>query len=293
MDYIQKKDRIIIENVKSFNIDQILECGQCFRYYQIEENLYSIVANKKVLYIKQEGSTVEFYPCTEEEFKEIWTTYFDLDRDYDFIKAQISKDDKILEEAIAFASGIRLLNQETYECLISFIISQNNRIPMIRQVIENLSRTFGQKIEDPYGSDYYTFPTVEALNAATIDEIMACKTGFRAKYIKDACAKIVSGEISIPELEKMNEEDARLKLTSIYGVGQKVADCVLLMSLGQYNSFPTDVWVKRVMEEFYFDGEKTPVRQIHVYAHKKWDTNSGFAQQYLFHYAKEKKIGKN
>ena len=293
MNYLQKNDRIVLTEVDSFDITQILECGQCFRYYRIEENLYSIVAHDRVLYIKQEANTVELYPCTETEFKNIWSIYFDLERDYSQIKKEIIKDDAILEEAVAFAPGIRLLNQNTYECLISFIISQNNGIPRIRQVIENLSETFGEKINDPYGSSYYTFPTVEALNCASIDEIMACKTGFRAKYIKDACAKIVSGEISISELEQMSEADARDKLVSIYGVGQKVADCVLLLSLGKYHAFPTDVWIKRVMEEFYFDSKKTPVRQIHVFADKKWKENSGFAQQYLFHYAKEKKIGKN
>ena len=292
MDYIQKNDRIIISNLKSFNIDEILESGQCFRYDEIEEKLYAIVANNRVLYIKQEEN-IELYPCTEAEFKDIWVKYFDLDRDYCEVKAEISKEDPILQEAIAFAPGIRLLNQGPYECLISFIISQNNRISRIKQVIESLSRTFGEKIEDPYGGEYYTFPTVRALNEASIDEIMSCGTGFRAKYIKDACEKIVNGEIVLDELENFDEERAREVLVKIHGVGQKVADCVLLMALGKHNTFPTDVWIKRVMEVFYFDGKATPVRQIHVYAAKKWGAKSGFAQQYLFHYAKEKQIGKN
>jgi len=290
MNYIQKQDRIILTNIESFNIKEILECGQCFRFYELEELSYTIVAYGKVLNIKQDEDGIQFYPCTIEEFENIWIKYFDLKRNYCQIKEDISKDDPILQEAIAFAPGIRLLNQDPYECLISFIISQNNRIPMIRKVIENLSKEFGTHIQD---TDFYSFPRCSALNAATIDDIMSCKTGFRAKYIKDACLKISSGEIMLEELLVQDDIKAREKLTSIFGVGQKVADCVLLLSLEKYNSFPTDVWVKRVMEEFYFGGKKTPIRQIHTFATKKWGHYAGFAQQYLFNYAKEKKIGKN
>lgn len=293
MEYIQREDLLILLNLKSFNIKETLECGQCFRFNQIDENFYTIIANERVLHIKQDKTSVELFPCTINDFKDLWEKYFDLQRNYCQIKEIISKDDKILQEAIDFAPGIRLLNQDPYECLISFIISQNNRIPMIKQVINNLCETFGKRINGSYKSEFYSFPTYDSLNNATLDEIMACKTGFRAKYIKDACSKIVSGELSFDYLSKTDEETAREHLTTIYGVGQKVADCVLLLSLERYSAFPTDVWVKRVMEEFYFNGKKTPIRQIHLFAYKKWGEYSGFAQQYLFNYAKEKKIGKN
>ncbi|MCL1996265.1 MAG: 8-oxoguanine DNA glycosylase [Defluviitaleaceae bacterium] len=288
MFYKEQDNKIIMKDVKSFDIAQTLECGQCFRFYKIDTNLYTIVANKKVLYVKQENTALTLYPCNINEFESFWIRYFDFERDYCEIKKIISEGDKILQEAINFAPGIRILNQEPFECLISFIISQNNRITMIKKIIENLSRTFGEKIED----EYHSFPSPEKLNAATIDEMMVCKTGFRAKYIKDACFKITNQNLILDNLFQLEESAAREELLTIHGVGQKVADCVLLFSLQKHGAFPTDVWIKRVMEEFYFQGKPTSVKKIHEFALNKWGNYSGFAQQYLFNYAKEKEIGK-
>lgn len=293
MEYTQVEDSVIVKKLNSFDIAQILECGQCFRFHKVSDLHYTIIANNKILYIKQENDVISLYPCTIQDFESIWIKYFDLNRNYDDIKEEISKDDVILKEAIDFAPGIRLLNQEPYECLISFIISQNNRIPQIKNVIENMSNKFGEKINDPYGSNFNSFPTCDILNLADISDITLCKTGFRAKYIKDACKKISSNEIFLDELLDLNEEDCKKRLITIYGVGEKVADCVMLFSLEKYSGFPTDVWVKRVMEELYFEGTKTPIKQIHAFANNRWGKYSGFAQQYLFNYAKEKKIGKN
>lgn len=293
MTYIQNSNKIILENIKSFNIQQILECGQAFRFNKIDDNHYVVIAFEKALYIKQKESTVEFYPCNINEFEDIWIKYFDLNRDYCYIKEQISKDDAIMQEAISFAPGIRLLNQDSYECLISFIISQNNHIPRIKQIINNLSCSYGKKINDTseHMGDYYSFPTYTIFENLTNEDIMACKTGFRAKYIKDACNKIASGHIDLADLVSGEEIYSREKLMSIHGVGQKVSDCVLLFSLEKYASFPIDVWVKRVMEELYFDGKPTAVPDIHAFAKQRWGQYGGFAQQYLFYYAKEKKIG--
>lgn len=291
MNITQNENKIVLNDIKSFDIGQILECGQAFRFNKIDDNFYSIIAFNKVLYVKQNNSTVEFYPCSINEFENVWLKYFDIDRDYCYIKEFISKDDAIMQEAIEFAPGIRLLNQDPYECLISFIISQNNRIPMIKKVIDNLSRAYGEKIYDPHGGDFYSFPEYSTLYEKSIEELMTCKTGFRAKYIKDACDKIKLGEIDFLDLVSGEETYSREKLMSIHGVGQKVSDCVLLFSLEKYSSFPIDVWVKRVMEELYFNGASTPVPQIHSFAEQKWGKYGGFAQQYLFHYAKEKKIG--
>lgn len=285
MNYIEKNEKIIMTEFDSFDIEQILECGQCFRFTKLAEKEYVIVAHKRVLHIKQENEKVFFYPCNKKEFEEIWIDYFDLNRDYNEIKKLLSKD-KVVKAAIEYASGIRILNQEPWECLISFIISQNNRIPMIKQVIKNISEAFGQK-----AGDYYLFPNIKELEKADNESLMACKTGFRAKYILDAIEKISSKEVDLASFSKLTTEEARKKLIEIKGVGPKVADCVLLFSLRRNEVFPTDVWVKRVMEYFYFDEKETPIKDIHSLAYKLWGDYAGFAQQYLFYYARSLKIG--
>lgn len=289
MMYIEDNNKIIITDINSFNIKETLECGQCFRFYEKEKDLYAIVAFGKVLYVKQDKNTTKLYPCTLEEFLNIWINYFDLERDYCEIKKDLIKNDKIMEMAIDYAKGIRILNQDPFECLISFIISQNNRIPMIKKVIENISNTYGNAIID---TEYKAFPSINTLNCATIEDIQLLKTGFRAKYIKDALIKLESGNLCLTSLKDAHTTIAKEQLMTIFGVGEKVADCVLLFSLGKYDVFPTDVWVKRVMEHFYFDGIPQNIKVIHEFATNKWRDNMGFAQQYLFNYAKAMQIGK-
>lgn len=285
MNYIEKDKKIIMTDFDSFDIEQILECGQCFRFTKLDEKEYVIVAHKRVLHIKQEDNKVYFYPCDKKDFEEIWIDYFDLKRDYEKIKKALAND-KIVKTAIEYAPGIRILNQEPWECLISFIISQNNRIPMIKQVIKNISEAFGKK-----EGDYYLFPSLEELKRADNDSLMACKTGFRAKYILDAIEKVNSKEVDLDKFSALTTEEARKELISIKGVGPKVADCTLLFSLRRNEVFPTDVWVKRVMEYFYFDEKDTSIKEIHSLAYKLWGDYAGFAQQYLFYYARSLKIG--
>lgn len=286
MKYIQQDNKIIMKNFDSFNIEQILECGQCFRFEKIEKNNYVIVAFSKVLNIVQKDELVEFYPCTIEEFENIWIDYFDLETDYSEIKSNLESIDDVLKEAIKFAPGIRILNQEPWECLISFIISQNNRIPMIKQVIKNISEKYGDKT-----GEYYLFPTIEQLSKSDYESLKLCKAGFRAKYILDAIEKVSKKDIDFKSFKDMDTESVRQKLISINGVGPKVADCTLLFSIRRREVFPTDVWVKRVMEHFYFEGNDTNIKKIHEFAKEKFGEYAGFAQQYLFYYAREQKIG--
>lgn len=280
---------ILLTEQDSFNIGQILECGQCFRFERIEEGHYKITAKNRVLYIKQDGDGILFYPCNKEDFENIWYNYFDLGTDYSEIKAVLSAD-RVLKEAAAFGSGIRLLNQEPFECLISFIISQNNRIPMIQKVIGNISERWGEK-----AGDDFLFPTLERLKDSDGISLTECKTGFRHKYITDCLEKLSRGEISLEALKNTDTVTAKEELMKIKGVGSKVADCVLLFSFGRREVFPTDVWIKRVMEYFYFDGKETPVKEIHSFAYEKWGAFAGYAQQYLFYYARTLQInaGKN
>lgn len=284
MEYKFENNTVTLYNADSFDIGQILECGQCFRFAKIEDYKYRIIAMQKILYIEQIGKDIKFYPCTKEDFENIWIKYFDLNRNYSELKNLLSNDD-VLKNAINYASGIRILNQETWECLISFIISQNNRIPMIRQVVENISRKYGSCID----LDFYSFPTLEQLSTANEEELRECKTGFRAKYILNVIQMVKSGEVPLNKFNTMTTKDIRDNLMKVKGVGPKIADCVLLFSQSRTEVFPTDVWIKRVMQHFYFK-EETGIKEIHQYAYDKFGNLAGIAQQYLFNYARQEKI---
>lgn len=278
-------ETICMTNFDSFNIKEILECGQCFRFEKLGEMKYKIIAYGKRLFIEQNENGVLFYPCNEREFRDIWIEYFDLNTDYSSIKNNISVD-KTMKNAIEFAQGIRILNQDPWECLISFIISQNNRIPQIKKVIANISEKYGTKI----GEEDYAFPTPQQLKNATMEELAECKTGFRNKYILDAVEKVVSGKICLEKFSEYETDECRQTLMFCKGVGQKVADCVLLFSLKRREVFPTDVWVKRVMSQFYFNGNEIQIKDIHKKSSEIWGKLAGYAQQYLFYYARSLNI---
>jgi len=279
------KRMVEFNNLDSFDISQILECGQCFRFSEIESDHYKIIAHKKVLIVKQEGSSVKF-SCSQEEFDNTWANYFDMQRDYSALKTFLAKDDPVMEEAIAHAPGIRILNQDFWEMVVSFIISQNNRITMIKKVIENICEKYGKPIEGGF-----TFPSAQEMRLADIASLAELKTGFRAKYIVDAVNKRLYGQLDENELKTLKTDEIRSRLTSVYGIGEKVAHCILLFGLGRMDVFPTDVWIKRIMGELYFGGADVPLKTIQEFAKDKWGDNSGIAQQYLFHYARLGKIG--
>lgn len=281
-----EKNKVILRNINSFKIKEILECGQCFRFDRVTDCHYKIIAYGKKLNILEENNKIILFPSNKNDFEKIWLTYFDLNLNYNEIKKNL-KEDKVLKKAIEYAEGIRILRQEPFECLISFIISQNNRIPMIKKVIENISEKYGKKIEGGFA-----FPTVDELKKATVDELRQCKTGFRDKYILDAVTKIQRGEIDLDELNKLDTMEIKKRLMEIKGVGTKVSDCVILFGYGRKESFPVDVWIKKIMEYLYFDKKATDNKTIEKYARENFGVHSGIAQQYLFNYAFHEKIGK-
>ncbi|APQ77116.1 DNA-3-methyladenine glycosylase family protein [Clostridium botulinum] len=293
-------DGIVIKDVRNFELAHIFECGQCFRWYKTEEGSYIGVAYGKVIEVEKANNDVILHNATEEDFKNIWAEYFDLYRDYSEIKNILSKDE-ILAKSVEFGHGIRLLKQDPFEIIVSFIISANNRIPMIKKAIKNISERWGDPIEYK-GNIYYSFPTVEQLKDATEDELKACSVGFRAKYIKDTVNKIYQN--SIEECEKYEKEydmlwiknqqdDICHKVLQNYsGIGAKVADCVMLFSMEKYSAFPVDVWVKRAMQYFYLAPDVS-LKKIRDFGREKFGELSGFAQQYLFYYARENKIDVN
>jgi N-glycosylase/DNA lyase len=281
---------IVTITSEDFSIEQILECGQCFRFHKLDMNDYIIVAYNKMLRVKQMENEIQFH-CDKEDYNNLWTTYFDMDRDYNNIKQILSKKDEHLERAIKEKYGIRLLKQDPWETLISFIISQNKQIPHIKKIISDLSREYGELIGENDGVGYYSFPTNKQLANVTEEELRNLKVGFRAPYLMDAINKIKEKQIVMDSIYDMDYLEAKKVLMSIKGVGNKVADCVLLFGYGKYEVFPTDVWVKRIMEYYYFE-EETKIDIIHSFAKDHYKEYAGFAQQYLFYYARDNRIGK-
>ncbi len=288
MKIIEKDNSIILKNPDSFNLAHIFECGQCFRFEKISEKSYRGVVGDRVLTIAQSEEDVILKNTSYSDFKEVFEDYFDLLTDYSKIKQKLSKD-PVLKEAIAFGGGIRILRQDLWETVVSFIISATNNIPRIKKIIESFCRNFGDKIISE-GMEFYTFPTPEKIANLTLEDLGVIKAGYRDKYILDARDKFLSGEISEDKLKTLSYADAKKELMKIKGVGNKVADCILLFGLSKRESFPVDVWVKRVMEHFYFDGEKS-ISLIEDFAQKTFGDLGGYAQQYLFFYARENKIG--
>lgn len=293
---------IIIEETHNFNIEQILECGQCFHFEKIRENEYVIAAKQHLLHIRKEGRKAIFYNTDEETFRKVWWDYFDLDRDYgeiiriilDSEKAYLDRQgsrESCLKKAVKEKEGIRILNQDFFEMLISFIISQNKQIPHIRQIVDVISRRYGRYLGEVEGREFYSFPEASELAKAAEEELRECKVGFRAPYIVDACRKIVSGEILEDDLRASGASGAKKMLMNIKGVGEKIADCVLVFGLGERAAFPVDVWIRRIMNDIYFDKEAS-IEEISALAKEIFGQYGGYAQQYLFYYGRENKLGK-
>lgn len=297
--YIENfQNGIVIKDVRNFELPHIFDCGQCFRWNRQENGSYIGVAFGKIVEVEKKDNDVFIYNTCEEDFKEIWCEYFDLYRDYDEIKSLLSKDDDILKQAVKFGEGIRILKQEPFELIISFIISANNRIPMIKRAIENISRNWGEILEFK-GKTYYTFPKLDKLKEVTLEEIESCGTGFRAKYIKDTILKIYNSsektQISYDEkydiswIKDQDDQICHKELQKFMGIGPKVADCIMLFSMQKYSAFPVDVWVKRAMNHFYLAPDVS-LKRIRDFGIDKFKKLSGFAQQYLFYYARENNI---
>lgn len=290
MDYssvIYKDNYVVLEGVKNFNIKQVVECGQCFRWKKVTDSNYIGVAYGRVIEVVQEGDKIQILNTTEEDFNNIWQEYFDFNRDYSEVKDKLI-DDELLKKSMEFGYGVRVLNQEPFEILISFIISARNSIPVISKTINNISKKYGTKLQYK-GEDYYTFPTIEQLSIATEDDIRETGASFRSKYIVDTVRRLKDGELSLEEIMALNDDECHTKLQEFKGVGAKVADCVMLFSMKKTSAFPVDVWVKRAMIYFY-DAKDSSLNKIRIFARDRFGELSGFAQQYLFYYARENKI---
>lgn len=256
------------------NLRETLECGQCFRWNAVSapdgEIRYQGVAFQKELTVSQHGDRVTFY-CTEEDFRQYWKTYFDLETDYGEIHSQLCGISPVLSKAAAYAPGIHILRQEPWEALCSFILSQNNNIPRIKGLVERLCRYFGTRL--PSGA--FTFPRPETLAALEISDLAPVRAGFRAKYILDAAKSVSNGAVHLAKIKKAPITYGRQELQKIYGVGPKVAECALLYGFYKTEGFPMDVWMRRAMQKLLPD-----------YDPEAFGKNAGLAQQYLFHYSR-------
>ena len=273
-----------IKNVKDFELRDIFECGQCFRWKKEENGSYTGIMKNGVINVLKENNDVIFKGECTENFEEVCENYFDLKTDYSKIKLLISENDENMKKAIQYGGGIRILNQDPWEMLISYIISAANNIPRISKAIENISKNFGTKIN--IGEKiYYMFPTPEELSKASLEDLRACNLGFRDKYVYNATKMVLNGEIDFNELKEIDYNTAKKKLMEVPGVGAKIADCILLFSLGKTEAFPVDTWIKKVMNELYIDS--TNITKINQYATKRFGKYAGIAQQYLFYYKRE------
>ncbi|MBQ2687908.1 MAG: DNA-3-methyladenine glycosylase 2 family protein [Clostridia bacterium] len=270
MKYKAFENKIEVYGLKDFELKDTLMCGQCFRFKENEDGSFWGVAFGKVITLIKTDDNLTLF-TNEEDFQNIWRSYFDLDIDYTKIKEDLSKIHPTLAQAAKFAPGIRILRQEPFEALISFIISQNNNIKRISGIVERLCTLWGEEIAE----GVFAFPTVDALSKLSAEDLAPIRAGFRARYIVDAVKKVKSGEVDLEKLNSLSFENAKAQLMKITGVGEKVAHCVLLYGLHRLEGFPMDVWMKRAMAVLFPDLSGEDFGEF-----------AGIAQQYIFHYAR-------
>ena len=287
-----KEQKYILKKPETFNLKDIFECGQCFRWNEQEDGSYTGIWKENVVNIKKEREDFVFTGiCENNNLEEEIQKYFDLDRNYEEIKKELSKKDEYMKTSIAYGKGIRILNQDLWETIISFIISANNNIPRIKGIIERLSKAYGDKIKWK-GKEYYTFPTPMQLKNVTVEEYRKLGLGFRDVRLYETTKMILEGKVDLQELKNNpNTVEVREKLLTLSGVGSKVADCILLFSdLKRLEVFPIDVWVRRVMNDLYIQNEdeaKVSKKEIEKIAKNKFGNLAGLAQQYLFYWRRE------
>lgn len=267
---------MIYKKLTYFDLDKIAQSGQCFRLWQEGAGHFVVIAYNRVLHIENLENDIWAFSCAEDDFLQIWQNYFDLPTDYAQIESRISLEDTFLREAAAYSRGIRILHQDPWEMLITFLISQNNNIPRIRRSIELLCERYGGKIRDGE-QEYFAFPRPEDLEQVTLDQLGMCNLGYRAKYIQHAVQSALSGIFDGEKLSRLGDKELKGTLLSLYGVGPKVADCIMLYGFHRLNAFPVDVWIKRVGSQVY--NGNIPAQKDSDFA--------GVYQQYLFYFARK------
>lgn len=264
---------MVRRTVDHFDLEQICRSGQCFRMDQESDGVYSVIAGNRRVRVSQKGTEVDFF-CDEDEFEQFWKRYFDLESDYASYIEQINPSDAYLMQAAAFGAGVRILRQDLWEMIVSFLISQQNNIVRIRRCIDNICRSYGEKIEDGQGECYYAFPRPEALAVLGDDDLKVCNLGYRSKYVVRTAQSIVSGEIDLAAVGGMSYEAAKEELLKLFGVGEKVADCICLFALHHLQAFPVDTHIRQALQSHYKRG----------FPKRRYRGIEGVLQQYIFYY---------
>lgn len=264
---------MIIQKIPYFDISQICDSGQCFRMWKEKENVYRVYALDRYLEItKQED--MHIFHCSDQEFQEFWKIYFDLEEDYGKFYSKIGVRDKYLQSAAQRGRGIRILRQDLWETIVSFLISQQNNIKRIRRSIDELCTRFGKEVKTPDGVVYHAFPTPDALAVLDDDSLMACGLGYRSKYVVQTARDVASGKVDLDRIQTMSEKKAKEQLKCLYGVGEKVADCICLFALHQLNAFPIDTHIRQALQKHYPKG----------FPNYRYKGCQGVIQQYIFYY---------
>lgn len=266
---------MVRKQIDNFSLEQICLSGQCFRMKQEdgEKNRYSLIAGDKYLEIEQQGNVCRFY-CDEETFEHFWKDYFDLERDYADCIGRINPRDTYLADAASFGAGIRILRQDLWEMIVTFLISQQNNIVRIRRCIQNICEAYGEERTDGRGRLYYGFPKPEALARLDEDALKACNLGYRSKYVVRAARSVVSGEIDLEAVRRMSYKKAREELLKLFGVGEKVADCICLFALHHLQAFPMDTHMIQALNAHYKRG----------FPNRRYKDIKGIMQQYIFYF---------
>lgn len=286
-----REQKYILKDQDSFELKDIFECGQCFRWKEEKDGSYTGIIKGAIINVKKENKNIIFEGKCKQDIKEIVEYYFDLNRNYEEIKEELSNVDKYLKTSILYGKGIRILNQDLWETIVSFIISANNNIPRIKGIIERLSQKYGSEIEWN-GKKYYTFPTPEQLKNVTVEDYRNLGLGFRDRRLYETTKMVLNKDIDFEQLKNNpNTQEVKLEILKLSGVGPKVADCILLFSdLKRFDVFPIDVWVRRVMNDLYIkekDETKVSKSMIDKLAYEKFGSLRGLAQQYLFYWRRE------
>lgn len=258
-----------------FDLTRIAESGQCFRWEQVSDGSYRVLNREKCIYTRRTGENTFEFDCNNAQFEKTWYDYFDLAGDYAAIRSRVNpEEDPFLWHALDQEKGIRILRQDPWEMLVTFIISQNKNIPAIRRSVNTLCKMCGKRLEDVRGEGYFSFPDPESVVLLSEDQLKACGLGYRWSYVHAAADAVASGALDLEGLRSAGEEEANASLMRLRGVGAKVASCVALFGFHYTNAFPKDVWIKRILENEYPDG----------YPFEKYTPYNGIYQQYMFAY---------
>lgn len=264
---------MIKKAIENFSLAQICESGQCFRMSTKDNHTYRILAGNRYLLVEQDENVCTFH-CSETEFEEFWQHYFSLTENYSFYIGQINPRDNYLIRAAEFGSGIRILQQDLWEMIVSFLISQQNNIVRIRRCIDNICTRYGERKVTEDGAAYYTFPKPEDLADLPEDALMECNLGYRSKYVVRTAKSIVSGEVDLEAIYRLPYPEAKAELLKLYGVGEKVADCICLFALHHLQAFPVDTHINQALNKHYKRG----------FPKRRYRGFEGVLQQYIFYY---------